>query len=593
MINRLLGLDRFEGYSIGSLQKDLVAGLIVGIVAIPLAMAFAISSGVKPEYGIYTAIFAGILASVLGGSKFSITGPTGAFIPILFGIAMQYGYENLLIAGFMAGIMLLLMGLLKIGTIIKFFPKPVTIGFTTGIAVIIFSGQIADFFGLRDVKKHEFFHENMVEMFKHLNTVNVYSLLTAVICFVVIILTMKFFPKIPGALVGLLVSTVVATIFFPDQVATIGSKFGGIPNSLPSLHIPQIDSGKIVELMGPAFTIAMLGAIESLLCAVVADGMTGSKHNSNRELIGQGIANMITPLFGGIAATGAIARTATNIKNGGTSPLAGIIHGVVVLAVLLLLSPYASLIPMASMAPILMVVAWNMSERKEFAHILMTKTYDSIVLLLTFMLTVFIDLTTAVEFGLVLAIILFIKQMNSVHSVLKVSPDTKFNKVVPNRVAKGSACPQVSIFTLEGPLFFATTQALEDSVSKELESGQNTILLRMSKVPYLDTSGEAVLVDVIKKIHKNGGKLLVSGIRQQPKNLMERTGTYEEIGAKHFFEHTGQAINYALTMLDFNKCKGCKHFAFQECDELSNPSKNRSKLEKQKEPEKQKDLVLT
>ncbi|MBD0381039.1 SulP family inorganic anion transporter [Paenibacillus sedimenti] len=592
MITRLLGLDRFQGYSIGSLQKDLVAGLIVGIVALPLGMAFAISSGVKPEYGIYTTIIAGILASLIGGSRFAITGPTGAFIPVLFGIASVYGYENLLIAGFMAGVMLLLMGLLRIGTIIKFFPKPVVIGFTTGIGVIIFSSQISDFLGLSGVKKHEFFHENIVEIFTHLVTVNVYSVITAALCLTIIILMTKFLPKIPGALVGLLVSTVVATIFYPDQVATIGSKFGGIPSTLPSLQIPQINMDKIVELMGPAFTIAMLGAIESLLCAVVADGMTGSKHNSNRELIGQGLANMITPLFGGIAATGAIARTATNIKNGGVSPLSGIIHGVVVLAVLLLLSPFASLIPMASMAPVLMVVAWNMSERKEFAHILMTKTYDSIVLLLTFVLTVFIDLTTAVEFGLVCAVILFIKQMNSVHSVLKVSPDTKFNKVVPERVAKGSACPQISMFTLEGPLFFATTQALEDSVSKELESGQKTILLRMSKVPYLDTSGEAVLVDVIKKIHKNGGKLLVSGIRQQPKSLLERTGSYEGIGASHFFEHTGQAINYALTRLDFNKCKGCKHFAFKECAELSNPPK-RSKLEKPNEPEKQKELVLT
>lgn len=591
MIRQFLGLDRFEGYSIGNFQKDLVAGLIVGIVAIPLAMAFAINSGVKPEYGIYTAIIGGILCSLLGGSKFSISGPTGAFVPILFGITMMYGYENLIIAGFMAGVMLLLMGVLRIGTIIKFFPKPVTIGFTTGIAVIIFSGQITDFLGLSNVKKHEMFHENMQEIFLHLNTINGFSFLTAGICLTVIILAMKFLPKIPGALLGLLVSTLVATFLYPDQVATIGSKFGGIPSTLPSLQMPQIDSGKILELIPAAFTIAMLGAIESLLCAVVADGMTGSKHNSNRELIGQGIANMIIPLFGGIAATGAIARTATNIKNGGKSPLSGIIHGLVVLSVLVLLAPFASLIPMASMAPILMVVAWNMSERKEFAHILKLKSYDSIVMVATFLLTVFIDLTAAVEVGLVLAIILFIKQMNATHSVTKVLPDKQFNKVMPDHKAQGNGCPQTSIFTLEGPLFFATTQALENSVSKELLSGPKTVLLRMSKVPYLDISGEAVLASIVKQVHQKGVTLQISGIREQPKKLMVKTGLYEEIGEKRFFEHTGEAIDDSFSRLDLNKCKGCKHFAFQECTVLSNPQKPISLG--MKGIEKEKELVLT
>lgn len=597
MIRRFLGLDRFEGYSIGNFQKDLVAGLIVGIVAIPLAMAFAIASGVKPEYGLYTSIIAGFLASLLGGTKFTISGSSGAFVPVLFAIGIQYGFVNLLIAGFMAGVMLVLMGLLRVGTIFKFFPKPVTIGFTTGVAVIIFAGQIPDFFGLEGVKKHEFFHENMIENITNFDTVNVYSVLTAGICLGIILLMMRFVPKVPGALVGLLVSTLIASFFYPDQVATIGTKFGGIPGTLPSLQIPQLNLDSIIKLLPPAFVIAMLIAIESLLSAVVADKMTGSKHDGNRELIGQGISNMIVPLFGGIPATGAIARTATNIKNGGVSPLSGMIHSLIVLLVLVLFAPFASNIPMASLAPILMVVAWNMSERKEFAHILKVKTGDSIILLLTFVLTVSINVTTAVEFGLVLAVILFIKQMNTVHTVTQVSPDKKFNKVTPDRVAQGKTCPQTSIFTLEGPLFFATTQALENAVSKVLMSGPKTVLLRMSKVPYLDISGEAVLASIVKQVHQKGVTLQISGIREQPKKLMVKTGLYEEIGENRFFEHTGEAIDDSLSRLDLNKCKGCKHFAFQECTVLSNlqkPITLRMKgRETEQEKEKEKELVFT
>ena len=583
MIKLLLG-DRFQNYSYVHLRKDLLAGLIVGIIAIPLAMAFAIASGVKPEYGIYTAIIAGFLTSLLGGTRFSISGPTGAFVPVLFGIVMQYGYVNLIIAGFMAGVMLVLMGLLRIGTIIKFFPKPVTVGFTTGIAIIIFSGQIADFFGLEGVKKHEYFHENIVEIVKHIGTVNGYSLLTAGICLGVILLSMRFLPKVPGALLGLLVSTLIAAFFYPQQVATIGSKFGGIPSSLPTLQIPHLTLDTVIYLIPPAFVIAMLGAIESLLCAVVADGMTGKKHNSNRELIGQGIANMITPLFGGIAATGAIARTATNIKNGGVSPVAGMVHSLVVLAVLLLFAPLASSIPMASMAPILMVVAWNMSERKEFAHVLKVKSYDSIVLVLTFVLTVLVDLVTAVEFGLVIAIILFIKQMISVHAVVKVSPDPVKEKVVPARIASGRGCPQISMFTLEGPLFFATTQAIEESIDGELKSGSKTVILRMSKVPYLDTSGNDILAGVTERIKNSGGTLLITGIREQPKDMMIKSGLYHKIGAGNYFEHTGQVLNNALNRLDKDLCKGCRHFAFRECKELCQPINKTNVDAPKKEP---------
>ncbi|MCA0754248.1 sulfate permease [Paenibacillus sp. N4] len=561
--------SRFQGYSFGHLQKDLTAGLIVGIVAIPLALAFAIASGVKPEYGLYTAIIAGFLTSLLGGSRFSISGPTGAFIPVLFAIVMQYGYENLLIAGFMAGIIILLMGILRLGAVIQYFPKPVTIGFTAGIAVIIFSGQISDFFGLSEVKKRELFHENMIEIYISMGSVNIYSLLTAAICLATILLANRFMPKIPGALLGLLASTLIAAFLYPDQVATIGSKFGGIPSALPQFQIPELSLNKVFELMAPAFMIAMLGSVESLLCAVVADGMAGSKHNSNRELVGQGIANMVTPLFGGIPATGAIARTATNIKNGAVSPISGLVHSLVLLAVLLFLTPYASKIPMASLAPILMVVAWNMSERKEFTHILKTKSYDSVIMLATFLLTVLMDLTTGVIFGLLISFILFVKQMKTIHSVKKVTTDSISKKVTPDRLREGADCPQISMFTLEGPLFFATTQTLEESVEAEIRIGSKVILLRMSKVPYLDTSGEAVMESLIIRIRREGGELLISGIRKQPINILKKTGLYEQIGRKNFFEHTGQAIGYALTRLDENKCKGCTKFAFRECSGLS------------------------
>jgi sulfate permease, SulP family len=453
---------RFHHYSLRSVPKDLISGLIVGVIAIPLGMAFAIASGVKPEYGIYTTIVAGVLISLLGGSKYQIGGPTGAFIPILFGIVMTYGYENLLIAGFLAGVILTLMGIFKLGSLIKWIPKPVTIGFTAGIAVTIFSGQIASFLGLVGIKKHEEFILNIKEILVHLNTTNIYSLLTAGICLLTVILTPKVAPKVPGPLIGLVVSTLVATLFYPGHVATIGTAYGEIPSTLPKLHIPNLNIDIIIKLLKPAFVIAMLGGIESLLSAVVADGMTNSRHNSNKELIGQGIANMNTPLFGGIPATGALARTATNIKNGAVSPFSGIIHGVVVLLVLLFFASQASYIPLASMAPILMVVAWNMSERKVFAHILKIRSTDSLVLSVTFLLTVFVNLTTAVEVGLVMSAMLFVKRMSDVTTTAKAlpNPDHRQGKVETGMVTDTHDCPQISIFNVEGPLFFGVHKHL-------------------------------------------------------------------------------------------------------------------------------------
>ncbi|AHV95418.1 SulP family inorganic anion transporter [Paenibacillus sabinae] len=574
----MIGWSRFQDYSLSSLRKDLVSGMIVGVIAIPLGMAFAIASGVKPEYGIYTTIVAGILISLLGGSRFQIGGPTGAFIPILFAIGAKYGYENLLIAGMMAGIILVLMGALRLGVLIKFIPKPVTIGFTAGIAVIIFTGQIASFLGLKGIERHERFVDNMHEIGLHLWTMNPYSLLTAAICLAVILLTARFAPRVPGSLIGLIAASVVAALLFSGKVATIGSAYGDIPNTLPSFRFPEITWERIGSLLRPAFLIAMLGAIESLLSAVVADGMSGTRHDSNRELIGQGIANIAVPLFGGIPATGAIARTATNIKSGAASPVSGVIHGAVVFLILLLFAPYASSIPLAAMSPILMVVAWNMSERKAFLRLLKTKTGDSLVLLITFLLTVFADLTAAVEVGLVLAVILFVKRMGEVHLVSKVLPDPESVKVGPHMVSEEHDCPQIGIYNVEGPLFFGAAYRFENTMPGAGPDQPRVVLLRMSKVPLMDTTGESNLAGLVRHLESSGGKLLISCIQPQPLELLRKTGLYERIGASRFYEHTGEAINEALRTVSREQCIGCRHAAFRECAALSGYEEAQNRL---------------
>ena len=566
---------RFKGYNAAKFYKDLSSGLIVGIIAIPLGMAFAIASGVKPEYGIYTTFLASIIISLFGGSKFQIGGPTGAFIPIIFAIVMQYGYENMLIAGFLSGIILILMGVFRLGALIRFIPRPVTIGFTSGIAVIIFTGQIANFFGLRGIQQQDEFLLNMKEIFTHMTTINGYSVFTAILCLGLILLTPRVLPKIPGSLVGLVISSLVAALLFDGKVATIESAFGLIPSTVPTFSFPQFTWERIELLWRPALTIALLGGIESLLSAVVADGMTGTRHNSNRELIGQGMANLVSPLFGGIPATGAIARTATNIKSGAVSPISGVVHGFVVLLVLLLFAPYASRIPLASMAPILMIVAWNMSERKEFKYVLKTKTSDSIVLLITFLLTVFTDLTMAVQVGLLLAAVLFVKRMSEILNVVKVLPDPadSHGKVMPHMVTEGHDCPQISIYTVEGPLFFGAANMFEKSIMNTINFRPKVLVLRLGKVPFIDTTGESNLASIVRNFNKFGGTVLVTGLQPQPQEVLKKTGLYEQLGETHFFDHTGKAIDYALAKLDYNKCKGCENFAFRECDLLSKPEK--------------------
>ncbi|MBR0601007.1 SulP family inorganic anion transporter [Bacillus safensis] len=531
---------RFEGYNSSKFRRDLIAGLVVGVVAIPLGMAFAIASGVGPEYGLYTVIVAGILISLFGGSKYQIGGPTGAFVPILFGIVSQYGIENLLIAGFMAGCMLVLFGIFKLGKLMKFIPRPVIIGFTAGIAVIIFSGQIANFLGLKGVEKHESFFLNMREIVVHLGTTNSLAIITAVTGLIVILAAQKYIPKIPGALLGLLASTFLAVLFFQGQVETIGSAYGEIPRQLPTFAFPELTIEKMIYLLPPAIIIALLGGVESILSAMVADNMKGSKHDSNKELVGQGIANMAAPLFGGIPATGAIARTATNIKNGGASPISGVVHGVVVLLILMVFAPYASMIPLAAMAPILMFVAWNMSERKEFINIVKVKNADSLVLVVTFLLTVIGDLIIGVTAGLILAFIAFIKKMSQTTNI-------HTNVAVPQMETAAALEKQVdekgiSMYSIEGPLFFGTTDSLENSILDHVQTKPKTLILLMNKVNYMDTSAEAVLMNISNRLKHHNGKLMIVGLQSQPKELLHRTGLFHHIGKQHFFERTDDIL---------------------------------------------------
>lgn len=510
MREKMFTNQRFRKYSWSSLQRDLLAGVIVGIVAIPLAMAFAIASGVKPEYGIYTTIVAGFLAALFGGSRFQVVGPTGAFVPMLFGIVMQYGYQQLLIAGCLAGVILIMMGLFRLGTWIQFIPRPVTIGFTAGIAVIIFFGQISAFLGLDIQKQGQSFVTKLLIMINHAHTFDIWSLLTACICLTVILLLQHFWPKLPAPIIGLVLSASVAYLFYPGKVSTIGSLFGGFPSSLPSFTWLPISIDNVINLLVPAMLIAFLGGIESLLSAHVADEMSGDKHHSNRELIGQGIANVVTPFFGGIPATGAIARTATNIRSGAISPLSSMIHSLFVLCTLLFFAPFAVHVPLASMAPILMVVAWKMSERKKFQQLLQMKTSDSLVLCVTFLLTVLADLTIGVLAGIILSMLIFMIRMGKCHI---------------RSIELDKTPSDIGIYSLEGPVYFGSVKQLMNSIQAHPE--HQKVILMMDHVPYLDTTGVTVMTKIRDQFQDRGIELVVSGLRSQPKSVLMSTENWK------------------------------------------------------------------
>jgi SulP family sulfate permease len=474
------------------LMRNIAAGLVVGVVALPLAMAFAIASGARPEQGIYTGIVAGILAALFGSSRVSISGPTGAFIVILAGITAQYGIDGLQIASLMAGLILLGMGLVKLGGIIRFIPTPVITGFTAGIGVIIWVGQWKDFFGLHPAASGQHFHEKLAALVAAMPGLNLPTTLLALGALAIVVLSPRLTRRVPSPLIAMLAVTLAQAYFQFDGVATIGSAFGGIPAGLPELHLPQVSFARVLELLGPAFTIAMLGAIESLLCAVVADGMAGTRHDPNQELVGQGIANIVSPIFGGFAATGAIARTATNIRNGGDSPLASIVHALTLLAVIVALAPLAAHIPLAALAAILFVVAWNMSEVRHFTDLLRhAPVNDKALLLITFLLTVFADLVIAVNVGVLLAALLFMKRMSETVRI-EGETETSLAALCPVGVPPG-----VQIYTIDGPLFFGAAATFERTLAG-LHDKARMVIFRLGRVPFADATAMHALADVVR-----------------------------------------------------------------------------------------------
>ncbi|NYT59620.1 sulfate permease [Alcaligenaceae bacterium] len=508
---------------------NIVAGIVVGIVALPLAMAFAIASGVKPEQGLYTAIIAGIAVSLFGGSRVQIAGPTGAFIVILSGVVAQHGVEGLQIATLMAGVILLLFGLARMGAVIKFIPAPVIVGFTAGIGVIIWVGQWKDFFGLPDVQGTHF-HEKLWQLVQVLPQFDWATTLMAIASLLLVVFTSRIprMSRVPGPLCALVLITMIQALFNFESVATIGSTFGEIPRGLPSFAWPNITLTRLVELIGPAFAIAMLGAIESLLSAVVADGMTGTRHNSNRELVGQGLANVLSPLFGGIAATGAIARTATNIRNGGNSPIAGVVHAVVLILVLLFLAPLASSIPLATLAAILFVVAWNMSNlRHVVGMIKRAPRADVVILLVTFCLTVFADLVVAVNIGVVLAMLHFLRRMSESVVVRRQDDGSLHKELAHEGIAE--VPPGVLVYTIEGPFFFAAADAFQ-RVLVETHTDPKVLLIRLGHVPFIDATGLEALEDAVMIMQGRGIRVILVEANDRVRSKLQKMGLISKLG---------------------------------------------------------------
>jgi len=511
-------LDTLKNYNKQQFLKDLIAGIIVGIVALPLAIAFAIASGVSPEKGLFTAIVAGFVISAFGGSKVQIGGPTGAFIVIVYGIVQQYGVNGLIIATFIAGIMLMIMGFARFGSVIKFIPHPLIVGFTTGIAVIIFSSQMKDFFGLGMGTVPADFIQKWQAYFHHLSTFNWYAVAIGAGTILIISFFLKITHIIPGSLIAILLATMAVQLFHLP-VETIGSRFGNIPSSLPYPSVPHLDLGIIKNLIRPAFTIAILGGIESLLSAVVSDGMIGGNHRSNMELVAQGGANIASAIFGGIPATGAIARTATNVKNGGRTPVAGIVHALTLLVIMLLVGKWATLVPMSCLAGILIVVAYNMSEYTTFIHIIKGSRSDAAVLLTTFLLTILFDLTLAIEIGMVLAVFLFMRKMIKISNVSSfLNENENGNDKDESSITKFNIPQGVEVFELSGPMFFGAAYKFKDAI-KLIEKKPKVLIVRMHHVPIIDATGLHTISDVLRMCRHDKIQLIISEI--QPIVLQE------------------------------------------------------------------------
>ena len=510
--------DTLKTYNKKQFSKDVLAGIIVGIVALPLAIAFAIASGVGPEKGLITAVIAGFIISAMGGSRVQIGGPTGAFIVIVYGIVQMYGVNGLITATLMAGVMLIIMGFARLGAVIKFIPHSLIIGFTSGIAVIIFSSQIKDFFGLTMGTVPADFLEKWRDYFLNMQGINIYATVIGILTIAIIMWWPRITQKVPGSLVAIIAATVAVQVFH-IPVETIGSRFGNISSSFPAPEIPYVDWAIIQNLMLPAFTIAMLCAIESLLSAVVADGMIGGNHKSNMELVAQGTANIFSALFGGIPATGAIARTATNVKNGGRTPVAGIIHAITLLIILLFVGKWASYIPLANLAGILVVVAYNMSEWRNFRSILKGPKGDVAVMVITFLLTVLIDLTVAIQIGMVLAVFLFMRKMIRTSNVSVFAQEIEDNEFGYDLVDGEYQVPKdVEVFEIIGPLFFGSAFKFKDAM-RYIKKHPKILIIRMRHVPLIDATGIQTLKEVYEQALKEHTKIILSEVDSQQVKL--------------------------------------------------------------------------
>jgi SulP family sulfate permease len=539
-----------QGYTGQMFTKDLTAGIIVGIVALPLAIAFAIASGVKPEQGLYTAVVAGFLISLLSGSRVQIGGPTGAFIVIIYGIVQKFGYDGLVIATIMAGILLIIMGVAKLGAVIKYIPYPVTVGFTAGIALIIAIGQFRDLLGLQMEKVPAEFIEKIVAYSEHIGSINPAAAGIGIATIAIVFLWPRVTQRVPGSLIAILATTAVVQLA-GMPVETIGSRFGSVSGALPKLQLPHVEWRTLSALVSPAITIALLAGIESLLSAVVADGMTGRKHRSNMELIAQGVANIASPLFGGIPATGAIARTATNIKNGGLTPIAGIIHAVVLLLIMLFFGKWAALIPMATLAGILVVVAYNMSEMRHFIKLLKSPKMDIAVLVTTFLLTVLVDLTVAIQAGVVLAALLFMKRMSDVTQVGYITSMVGFEeedeedaKADPGNINKFSVPRNVEVFEVNGPFFFGAAERFKHTLNLIVKKPK-VLILRTRTVLAMDATALHALEEVYYMTKREGTILVLAGIHAQPLIAMDKAGFLDKVGVENVFENLADALKRA------------------------------------------------
>ena len=538
-------LEALRHYDRTTFFSDLGAGVTVGIVALPLAIGFAIASGVEPSRGLWTAIIAGGVISLLGGSLVQIGGPTGAFVPILFGIVAQFGYDGLVVATMIAGLMLVIMGALKLGSLIKFIPYPVTSGFTSGIAVIIFVGQLKEFLGL-NIKMPGHTTEQVAVLMQNLAQTQWPALGLGALALVILIFWPKSWRRVPASIVAVVVTTGVVAIFHLE-VPTIGSRFGGIPRGLPSVSLPHLSFDQLRDLMIPALTIAILGAIESLLSAIVADGMIESRHDSNQELVGQGLANIVCPFFGGISATGAIARTATNIRSGAKTPVAGCVHALTLLAIVLLAAPLARFIPLTALSAVLLVVAYRMGEWDNFLELWRGPKSDFGVLVVTFALTVVFDLTIAVGVGLTIAGALFVKRMEEITQIRLVTPESELemggDSIRAKQVPAG-----VLVYRIEGPFFFGAAEKLEAALGR-YSTVPRVVIFRMRNVPAIDATGLHALEVMLDKFRRKGTQLILSGMQPQPMKVLYNAGFVDKIGLENVCANIDVALERARELI--------------------------------------------